>query len=137
MISSCERKKNLVVGVVKLSAMGDVIWTIPLVRSLMQHFPQWNIVWIVDEFYAPLLRRSIQCKIASVKRPKGLRSYFQIRKKLKHYHFDLLLCAQTSLRINLLYPFIRAKNKWGLNPERHRDGHALFVHAICKGIGGR
>ena len=46
---------------------------------------------------------------------------------MRQYDFDVLLCAQASLRSNALYPFIKAKRKIGFDIKRSRDGHGFFV----------
>lgn len=42
---------------VKLSSLGDVIQTIPVVADLKQAFPDVVIDWVVEEAFAPLLER--------------------------------------------------------------------------------
>jgi heptosyltransferase-1 len=41
--------------IVRVSAMGDVIHTLPAVAALREAHPTWRIDWIVDERWAPLL----------------------------------------------------------------------------------
>ncbi|RFO98161.1 lipopolysaccharide heptosyltransferase I [Rhodoferax lacus] len=43
--------------IVKLSSLGDVIQTIPVVHDLLQQFPDAHIDWVVEEAFAPLLAR--------------------------------------------------------------------------------
>jgi heptosyltransferase-1 len=43
--------------IVKLSSLGDVIQTIPVVHDLQQQFPNASIDWVVEESFAPLVRR--------------------------------------------------------------------------------
>ena len=42
--------------VVKLSSLGDVIQTLPVLNDIHQHFPQARIDWVVEEAFADLLR---------------------------------------------------------------------------------
>lgn len=41
--------------IVKLSSLGDVVQTIPVVHDILQHFPHASIDWVVEEGFAPLL----------------------------------------------------------------------------------
>lgn len=43
--------------IVKLSSLGDVIQTMPVVHDLQQQFPAARIDWVVEESFAPLVRR--------------------------------------------------------------------------------
>lgn len=43
--------------IVKMSSLGDVIQTIPVVRDLRQQFPDARIDWMVEEAFAPLIDR--------------------------------------------------------------------------------
>ena len=43
--------------IVKLSSLGDVVQTMPVVHDLQQHFPAAEIDWVVEEAFAPLAER--------------------------------------------------------------------------------
>lgn len=43
--------------IVKLSSLGDVVQTLPVVHDLQQQFPGVCIDWVVEEGFAPLLAR--------------------------------------------------------------------------------
>ncbi|MES2424456.1 MAG: lipopolysaccharide heptosyltransferase I [Pseudomonadota bacterium] len=43
--------------IVKLSSLGDVIQTMPVVHDLQQAFPHARIDWVVEEAFAPLVQR--------------------------------------------------------------------------------
>lgn len=42
---------------VKLSSLGDVVQTMPVVPDLLQQFPGCHIDWVVEEAFAPLVQR--------------------------------------------------------------------------------
>ncbi|HSW17046.1 MAG TPA: lipopolysaccharide heptosyltransferase I [Ramlibacter sp.] len=46
--------------VVKLSSLGDVVQTLPVLHDLCDRFPQARIDWVVEEAFAPLVRRAPQ-----------------------------------------------------------------------------
>jgi heptosyltransferase-1 len=43
--------------IVKLSSLGDVVQTMPVVHDVRQHFPGAVIDWVVEEAFAPLVGR--------------------------------------------------------------------------------
>ncbi len=43
--------------IVKLSSLGDVIQTMPVVEDILNHLPGANIDWVVEEDFATLVRR--------------------------------------------------------------------------------
>jgi heptosyltransferase-1 len=43
--------------IVKLSSLGDVVQTIPVVSDILQRYPDAAIDWVVEESFAPLLSR--------------------------------------------------------------------------------
>lgn len=55
MIPFSTEKKVERLLIVRLSAMGDVIHTLPAVRALRQAFPQARIGWLIEERWAELL----------------------------------------------------------------------------------
>lgn len=113
---------------VRLSALGDVLMFVPLVRTLQKYFPQTKLTWIISEPAYSLVKGIEDIEFIVINKPKHLRDYWQIKQQLKHRQFDVLLAAQASFRANLLYPCIRAKRKIGYDSLRAKDGHRWFVH---------
>ncbi|MFD0667115.1 lipopolysaccharide heptosyltransferase I [Ramlibacter sp. MAHUQ-53] len=44
--------------IVKLSSLGDVVQTLPVLHDIQGQFPQARIDWVVEEAFAPLVRRA-------------------------------------------------------------------------------
>lgn len=44
--------------IVKLSSLGDVVQTLPVVHDIQAHFPAATVDWVVEEAFAPLLRHA-------------------------------------------------------------------------------
>lgn len=49
---------GLRVLIVKLSSLGDVVQTLPVVHDIQVHLPGAQVDWVVEEAFAPLLRRA-------------------------------------------------------------------------------
>jgi heptosyltransferase I len=115
------------IGLVRLSAFGDVLLTVPTVRTLQANFPKAKITWIVSPGAYPILEGLSGVEFVVVEKPRDLRTYIAAYKKLKSYSFDVLLCMQASFSANILFPLIKAKRRIGFDTARARDGHRFFV----------
>lgn len=111
----------------RLSALGDVVLAIPMIRALQKQWPDCNITWITSSAVYPLLEGLEGVEFLVIKKPQKIKDYLDLRKLFKQYEFDVLIAAQASMRTNLIYPFINAKRKIGFDNGRARDLHAWFV----------
>jgi heptosyltransferase I len=115
-------------AIVRLSALGDVVMMLAMVRRLQASFPQMRITWIVAKPFDQLLRYVQGIELVVIDKPRSLSDYWRLKKQLAAYRFDVLLAAQANLRVNAIYPLIRAKLKIGFDRQRSREGHRFFVH---------
>ncbi len=120
--------------IVRLSALGDVMMFLPLVRALQRHFPNARITWIISPFAYSLVEAIDDVEFIVLEKPENLRDYWRFWQRMKKRKFDVLLAAQASFRANCLYPLIRATRKIGYDKARAKDGHRWFVReAITSG----
>jgi heptosyltransferase I len=83
--------------IVRLSAIGDVVHTVPVVCALREHFPQAFLAWVVEERSAGLLRghdaidELITLPRGWLKSPRGV---WQLWRRLHDLHFDAALEVQ-------------------------------------------
>lgn len=114
---------------VRLSALGDVVLVLPLVRHLQQSLPGVKITWVVGrgvlDIVRPLEKEGVE--LVAIDKPRRLGDYLALRRRLAGRTFDALLCLQASWRANWLYPCIRAKRKIGYGADRAKDLHGFFV----------
>lgn len=113
---------------VRLSALGDVLMLVPLVRTLQKHIPSLSLTWIISRPAFDLVEGMDNVEFIVIEKPKSIKDYWRFRQKLKGRHFDVLLACQASFRANLLYPLISAKRKIGYDSLRAKDGHSWFIH---------
>ncbi len=119
---------------VRLSALGDVMMFVPLVRALQRNLPGVKLTWIISPLAYSLVQGMEGVEFIVIEKPNSLKDYWCFKQRMKGRRFDVLLAAQASLRANLLYPCIRAKRKIGYDKARARDGHRWFVReAITPG----
>ena len=83
--------------IVRLSAIGDVIHTMPVACALRERFPQAMLSWIVEDRAAELLRgHEALDELIVVPRGwlKSPRMIWQLRRRLRASRFDVALDAQ-------------------------------------------
>jgi len=130
--------------IVRLSALGDVVMVLPLIKMLRRNWPAARITWIVGRDALPLVAplantatatadnnnvtaNNNAVEIIPIEKPRRPADYLALRRQFKNRDFDALLCLQASWRANLIYPCIRARRKIGYSPDRAKDLHALFT----------
>lgn len=81
--------------IVRLSHLGDVITTLPLVAALKQRWPRARVAWAVERSFAPLLRGAPGIDtVIEHDRTGGLRAGWRFRGALRAFGADLALDAQ-------------------------------------------
>ena len=123
------KKNNKIesIAIMRTSALGDIVWTIPMIRRLQEKYPNAEITLFIDKVFSSLLEGMEGLNLIIINKPKTISDYLCLRKKFKSLSYDVLICAQANLRINFLYLMINAKRKIGFDSLRGRDCHKLFV----------
>lgn len=114
--------------VVRLSALGDVLMFVPLIRRLQAQLPMVSITWVISRPAYDMVEGMNGVEFIVINKPDSLADYWRFKKQLRKRTFDVLLACQASFRANLLYPLIRASRKIGYDTLRAKDGHGWFVH---------
>ena len=126
--------------VIRLSAIGDVLRTLPAVKALKENFPFSHISWIVEEPSTHLLES--QPGIDEVilfprkKWTRGIRSIKGIRRTLKEMmsfitslrqrKFDMVLDFHGILKSGLLSYLSGAQKRIGFDRESSKEANFLF-----------
>jgi heptosyltransferase I len=98
--------------IIRVGAMGDVLHALPAVSALRRARPDWEIDWVVDPRWAPLLVDGAgkgpvvgRVHLAQTKKwtkapaaPATLRSIFELRRALRAESYDLAVDMQGTLR---------------------------------------
>jgi heptosyltransferase I len=113
--------------ILRLSALGDIVMCLPLVRTLQKNFPDAEITWIIGETFFPLFEKVEGVNIIPIAKIRSFSDYVAAYKKLAPYRFDLLLATQASFSAHLLYTLIDAKRTIGYDSKRSKDFHGLFI----------
>ncbi|MCX7551351.1 glycosyltransferase family 9 protein [Xanthomarina sp. F2636L] len=98
--------------VIRLSAMGDVAMTIPVLRAFTTQYPDIKLTILTREFFAPFFRdlENITVFSADLKgKHKGVFGLYNLSKELKNLNIDAVADLHNVLRTNILKVFILGK----------------------------
>ncbi len=112
----------------RLSALGDVCNTVPLVRALKRAWPETALTWIVGKAEHRLVHDLPGVDFIVFDKGGPFAGFRQARRSLRQRHFDMLLLAQVSQRSSLLASLIQADRRIGFDRARSRPGHGLVIN---------
>jgi len=131
---------------VRLSAIGDVIHTMPVACALRERFPQAYLTWVVEERAGelidghPAIDQRIVLPRGWLRSPAGL---WQLRKQLKNLAFDTAIDAQGLTKSAVVAWLSGAKQRigmggrWGREISRWLNNDLVptdGLHAIERGL---
>jgi heptosyltransferase I len=135
--STMEFRKVLIL---RLSAVGDVIRTLPAVKAFKEHYPSSHISWVVEESAESLLKgqREIDEVILfprkrwsqGLKSPLGgwrvLREVFGFAKHLRKQRYDVVLDFHGILKSGLISYFSGTPTRVGFDRKSTKEWNFLF-----------
>jgi len=145
--------------IVKLSAIGDVIHTLPALNAVRNYYPDANITWLVEEDAAPLVQghKALDRVIVS-KRKRWLkalqnssflntvREVCGFIKALRDTRYDMIFDFQALLKSGILIALARGRRKIGFGKGlEHMEHSYIFlneripavdmeIHALSRGM---
>ena len=125
--------------IVKLSAIGDVVHTLPLLEVLRKNLPDARIDWLIEEEASEIIkghaalnrvivsRRKLWQKnfVGSGRRPAILKEIISFLKELRSEHYDLVIDIHGLFKSGLLTGLARGRRKIGFTWAR--EGSTLFL----------
>lgn len=114
------------IAIVRFSALGDVVMVAAAVRALHRALPEATLTWITSPLAFSLLEGLPGVNFVVVEKPRSWADYRAFYRLFHRRRFDAVLAMQANLRINLLYPALRAPLKIGFDRIRAREGQWLF-----------
>ncbi|CAN5342892.1 glycosyltransferase family 9 protein [soil metagenome] len=123
-----EQRPPASVCVLRLSALGDVCHTLPVVRTLQKAWPDTRFTWIIGGPAASLLAGVSGIGLVVLAREQGLAGPRGLRRILEGRNFDLLLHMHASMRANLTSLCVRAQRRIGFDRARAGDLQWLFTN---------
>lgn len=107
--------------VLRLSAVGDVCHTLPVVRTIQATWPQTRITWIIGKTEAGLVSDIPGIEFIIFDKSQGWRAYRSVKQALGGRHFDVLLHMQMSLRSSLINRLVDTDIRLGFDRSRAKD----------------
>lgn len=145
--------------IVKLSAIGDVIHTLPALNAIRKAYPEARITWLVEEAAHglveghPALDRVLVSKrkrwlkeLSSPSRLNAIKDIYKFIKELRDTRYDLILDFQALLKSGILIALARGKRKIGFGKGlEHMEYSYLLLnervpavsmeyHALSRGL---
>jgi heptosyltransferase I len=115
--------------IVKLSAIGDVCHTLPVIRTLQRAWPATRFTWIIGRNEARLAGGIPDIEFIEFDKRAGLAGLAGVRRALRGRCFELLLHMQFAWRASLVALLAHAPVRLGYDRERALDLQWLFSNA--------
>lgn len=115
--------------ILRLSAIGDICHTLPIVRTIQKHWPTTKLTWIIGKTEYALVSDIPDINFIIFDKAKGLKAYVEIYAQLKNMNFDALLHMQMSFRTSIISTLVKSKIKLGFDKQRAKDGQWLFSNS--------
>ncbi len=118
--------KNLCL--LRLSALGDISHTLPILRTLQTAWPETRITWIIGKREHALVGDIPGVDFIIFDKSRRWAAYKDLFRALRGKRFDVLLHMQMSLRASLASLLIRADIRLGFDRARAGDMQWLFTN---------
>jgi heptosyltransferase I len=118
--------KNLCL--LRLSAIGDISHTLPILRTLQAAWPSTRITWIIGKTEYALVSDIPGVDFIIFDKTRRWRAFVDLHRALKGRRFDVLLHMQMSLRASLASLLVRAEVRLGFDRARAGDMQWLFTN---------
>lgn len=95
--------------VIRLSAMGDVAMTVPILRQFTRQYPEVKLTVLTRTFFTPFFRdlKNVSVYAVDVKgKHKGVLGLYKLSRELKRLKFDAIADLHNVLRSNVLKLFL-------------------------------
>lgn len=114
--------------ILRLSAIGDICHTLPVVRTIQSQWPETKITWVIGKVEYNLIKDIPNINFVIFDKKNGFKEYLKIRSQLLYINFDVLLHMQMSLRSSLIALMVKSKIKLGFDKPRAKDGQWIFTN---------
>lgn len=120
--------------VIKPSALGDVVQSLPILPVLRQRFPESQISWVINRELSELLTgNSCIHELIPFDRRGGVGAWWKLLKRLRRSRFDLVFDLQGLFRTGVMTLATGAPIRIGL--QTAREGSHLACHQLLPDSG--
>lgn len=129
--------------IVKLSALGDVVHTLPALNALRRHYPNAQISWLVEPAARDILadhsaldhvlvwqRRDVEAALTTGRWLTAWRVFNGLRRQVRRERYDLIIDFQGLFKSGLWVGLARGGRKvgFGRGMERSAEGGHVFLN---------
>jgi len=114
--------------ILRLSALGDICHTLPVVRTIQKHWPDTRLTWVIGKLEYQLVHDIPGIEFIVFDKGKGKQAYFDLRRTMTRRRFDVLLHMQMSIRASIASLLIPANVRLGFDRDRAKDMQWLFTN---------
>ncbi len=136
-----ELKENEIkkILIIRLSALGDTIHTLPLAYSLKKQYPNLKLDWIVEDKAAKfIVNNPLLDNVYVLEKKKWknltffakLNEFFKIIKKIRLEKYDVVIDTQQLFKSSIIMGFSKGKRKIAL--DYGRELSSIFANEIIK-----
>lgn len=144
MLRIFRREMNILI--VKLSAIGDVVHTLPALNAIRKHYPKAHITWLVEEAAYGIIeghraldriivskRKDWMKKLLGKSHIATIRKICRFIKELRDTRYDLIIDFQALLKSAVLVWLARGKCKMGFDKgmEHMEYSYLLLNHRFA------
>ncbi len=114
--------------ILRMSALGDIVHTLPAAAALRESFPQAEIDWLIDSKFSPILAGNPDIKHVITMNRNNWRGVAAGVKQLRAAHCTTALDFQSLYRSAILGYLSGAPRRIGFDAEHSREGGAALFY---------
>ena len=151
--------KNIKILIIKMSAIGDVIHTLPALNAIRNHFPKAHITWLVEEAASDIIlghkaldrvllskRKKWVKQLFSLSFCQGLKKIYRFIKELRKTKYDIIIDFHGLFKSGIMLALAKGEKKIGFDKgmEHAEYSHIFYnyripavsmeIHALKRGL---
>lgn len=115
--------------IVRLSSLGDIIFTLPMLAALRDTFCRSHIAWVVNERWKPLLEGNPDLNDIITLPNSSISAFFQCGKRLRENNYTCVIDVQGLYKSALLSKLTHVKQRIGYSFSFAREGAASLFYS--------
>lgn len=115
--------------IIRLSGIGDVVHTLPLLGALRKRYPHAYIAWLVQRKAEGILTgHPYLDEVITFDRERWICRLWPLIKRLRNRRFDLVVDAHGQFRSGLFAYMTGAKTRLGFDAKDGKEFNSLFIN---------
>ena len=115
--------------IVRLSSLGDIIFTLPMLAALRDTFCRSHIAWVVNARWKPLLEGNPDLNDVITLPNSSIRAFFSCGERLRENNYTCVIDVQGLYKSALLTKLTHVKQRIGYSFSYAREGAASLFYS--------